>query len=84
MNLHPCKLFFLLAALLLLVACGGVSESDIEATVEARVEQAKASLIAPTAAPILSAPTTVSGLVVECAYTGNPCLAHIFKSESHL
>jgi hypothetical protein len=50
MNLQAIKLFFLTVALVLLVACGGMSESDIEATVEARVEQAKASLIVPTVA----------------------------------
>ena len=34
-------------------ACGGeASETDIEATVEARVELAKVSLVAPTAAPM--------------------------------
>ena len=46
---------FLLPAvfMLLLVACGDSQPlPDIEATVEARVELAKASLVAPTAAPL--------------------------------
>ena len=38
----------------MLAACGGSGpfEADIEATVEARVELAKVSLVAPTAAPM--------------------------------
>ena len=53
-NLKLTILFFLPAAFLLLLAACGDTQSlpDIDATVEARVEQAKASLVAPTAAPL--------------------------------
>ena len=73
-NLKLTISFFLPAVFtVLLIACGDSQPlPDIDATVDARVAEERA------------APTTVSGLVVECAYTGNPCLAHIFKSESHL
>ena len=48
-------IFLLLPAafMLLLVACGGTQPlPDIDATVEARVEVAKASLVAPAAVPL--------------------------------
>jgi len=38
----------LIITLMLSTACGGMSDTDIDATVEARVELAKSSLIAPT------------------------------------
>ena len=45
--------FMLLA--LGLTGCGdsGPSQADVDATLEARVELAKASLVAPTAAPLI-------------------------------
>ena len=54
MNLKLTISFLLPAAfMLLLVACGDTQPlPDIDATVEARVEVAKASLVAPTAAPL--------------------------------
>jgi micrococcal nuclease len=44
MSQHPCKLFFPMAALLLLVACGGGSQPGIEATVVAQADQDMPSL----------------------------------------
>ena len=53
MKLKSIPLLLLLPVLMLLVACtSGPSEADINATVEARVEQAEASLTAPTAVPL--------------------------------
>ena len=61
MRLKFIRIFLLIAALLLLVACGGDAEPlpDINATVEARV--AEASLVTQTLTPI--AEQTLSGLV---------------------
>ena len=60
MNLKSISLLLLPAAfMLLLVACGDTQPlPDIDATVEARVEVAKDSLVAPTAAPL----PTISGI----------------------
>ena len=54
MKMKFMPLLLLLPVLMLVLAgcSGGISESDIEATVEARVELAKASLVAPTAVPL--------------------------------
>ena len=45
-------MMLLLIAVMLSAACGGMSDADIDATVEARVALAKASLVAPTPAPL--------------------------------
>ena len=37
---------------LVMTACGGPSETDIDAAVEARVEPAKAFWVSPTAVPL--------------------------------
>jgi hypothetical protein len=59
MNLQVSKLFFLIAALLLLVACGGVSESAILA-IAVPTATAKIAKAAPTATPAPApAPTPV-------------------------
>jgi len=43
----------LLITLMLSTACGeGISDAEIDATVESRIELAKSSLVAPTAAPV--------------------------------
>ena len=56
------------------VSSSGPSAADIEATVEVRVELAKASLVAPTAAPLstytpLPTPTLTPAPVVEAKET---------------
>lgn len=60
MKLQDSNLYFLVAALLLLVGCGGVSESDIEATVEARVAEEKAAEATFEARVTAAAAATVS------------------------
>jgi len=54
MKLKSISLLLISAIYMLVVACGDGTQPlpDIDATVEARVELAKASLVAPTAAPL--------------------------------
>lgn len=60
MNLQVSKLFFLMAALLLLVACGGAAEPevDIEATAETRTQATVQAVPSPTSS-IISSPTSL-------------------------
>ena len=47
------SILLLPVVMVLMAGCSsGPSEADINATVEAKVEQAKASLVAPTAVPL--------------------------------
>ena len=83
MKMKPIPLLLLLPALMLLLgACGGgISESDIEATVEARLAEATA-----TSMPIVG--TGPSGLTITCTLDAEQlrisCQAHGYQEDSQL
>ena len=79
MSLNSRPLLLLGAALALLVACGGDSEADVEATVEARLAEERASAITLEAAPTPTSiptstpiPTPVPTLIAKAEELYNP------------